>query len=525
MKKSTFFIFAMLLSATGILAEGVGNMAVIFKNNGVDAIYNVGSEHWGTGDNPNVLCTDLEGLTEINEKNFGSVVSLFLDGAISVSWGDVPASQQYLQYRLYKDGTAASSATIYYLYFSEPENWVEGVNACCVNNRRYEIHNANVDVAAVAYAIGGYGVYHIDVEMKSRKDGGDYWTGFKTATFTVENPAQFEIDENFVQNIGLTGISYNFECQNSGATSYLWKINDENVTDNTFYTLDYTFATAGTYEVKLIVNGDNTITKTVRIFEKSAVQNKIVGGDMQDEEKWIYAKIIPNGNFIQEPVVSWTNEGLHIERNNGTTWDRFAVFQPVYLLKDNTYTFGCDVLTSSANLGCLVEIFIEKTNIPQDNVNFADNNGFEDNFIAKISTWDNPNSFPASYNGKWSDVPNTAGNRTKSITESGMYFVIVRFVSWEGTFDIKLNNIELTSPQDVPTEISTTPIISSRIFSAKSSITVISNADTEVLLYSVSGVLLQNVSAKNLSPTTFNNLQAGIYFVKIGGEIFKTAVY
>ncbi|MDR0829475.1 MAG: PKD domain-containing protein, partial [Prevotellaceae bacterium] len=483
MKKFTLF-FGMLLCATMVWAEGVGNMVVTFKVNGNPySKYNVGSENWGD----NVLCADLQDLPNIAGYNFDSPTSLILDGAISISWGDVPANQQFLQYRIYKDGTVAGGATISYLYFSEPDVW-DATNSCCINNRRYELYDANVDVLAAAFNIGGYGTYHIDIEMKSRANGGDAWTGFKTATFSISNPAEFSVDNDLIQNIGLTGIEYDFTALTADAGSYEWKINDNSVSNNTGEIFSYIFSTAGTYTVKLTVDGTDFTEKTVKIFEKSAVQNKIVYNGWET--------ILESHPTTPVNLSSneWISPCVHISGTSGDN-SRIMFYQPVYLLAAKTYTFNCDITTTSVS-GASVQLYVTETDVPVDNQTFVIDGGVgiinENSAIGQIRT--------SGWGGQWTTGSGTFQDYTANSCSftpatSGMYFLILRQASWYSNFDFTLCNLVFSAPDDNPTSISNIAENEVSVFTDKGFVSATFNGEANIQIFTLQGQILKTFAA------------------------------
>ncbi|MDR2475817.1 MAG: T9SS type A sorting domain-containing protein [Bacteroidales bacterium] len=517
MKKVTFF--SMLLSATMAWAQGPGPQAVSLIVDGTTVYYKLNDQSWWDNSltEPNEYHPDLNTLPWLDGVNLGTPASLKLDGAAAISWGPVGTDANVLLYSVYKQGTTAPPLSSFQTL---PIDYEAGAGG---NDRLHHVSGKDIDLKALA--TDGPGVYVFAAAV--RFNSGDPTTVWG-ATFTLPYPFNLSIGGPMLKNIGLTATPYTFTAS-TAASPCQWTVNGTGVAETTA-TLSHTFAAAGTYTIRCAVDATNYAEQTVTIFEKSADANKITGGGMADASKWA-SVIEPHPTVsMQQTNATWNAPGLHL--TNNTDMSRFLIYQPVYLLGGKTYTFDCDVTTVGTPVGVAFQLYITKDNVPENGKTFViDGNPpvgeiAEDLLVGELRA--------VSWQGEWAsgtDIPFTtiAKKLDKSTSDcqltpdaDGMYFVILREATWNGSFDFTIKNLSLTSPEDIPTSAAALQQGKIQLANGKGLVRATFGGTASVQIYSLQGALLKNITATG---SFAEALPAGVYLVKINGNTYKTVVF
>jgi len=256
-----------------------------------------------------------------------------------------------------------------------------------------------------------------------------------------------------------------------------------------------------------------------------ASQNLIQGGDMESATPWIQVGgvdagvnsqlvwgDVPNNARPQSYKPQGFNTGGFFTASvNWAGPVQYFMAQKVSVTAGTTYTVSFDY-----NLGdysrAWLEVFMGKTD-PTTVSDYIDGK-----VGAGVIPW-------GEYIGGTGDGHFKADT---TFTESGsFYFVIKMGCGWaggggEGYFNISLDNVSLvvntgTNIKNIGSNANNTIVVG-----GQSSISATFESSANVIVYSIQGKIIQRATVQNTFKA--DNLQAGVYLVKIGDKTYKTVV-
>jgi hypothetical protein len=509
--KKLISLCAFIAMTFSLFGEGPQTVSIIL-NGGTPAeatLYKLNTETW-TG---NTLCTDLNVAPALNAKNFGTITGLVIDGGAMVTNGTGNTQNYVMHYRIYKSGdTAPAFATADTIQLNK-------ATTVTSTDTRKQVNGKSRDV--FTKFVQGSGTYMLDIQLDART--------IQSATFTVLDlnalQASYTLDSKIVYSIGMTGISYTFKSTSLNATTYSWQVDGVDAgTANT--DLTQIFTTKGNHIVKITAakgTVTGTMEKTIKVFEQSAVNDKIVGGNMTDATKWIMVKL----NNTQ-PTLTWNSTNaptgattaLQIQKTG--TPDRFALYQPVYLSTGKKYVFDAlvkDILKSTAtDVNLNLQLYISNTVLPTDILDPYDGGTNDAGNFGQLSTWLSTNNFKnidGSYKASAVKGSAVTGDVCSFIPPAeGEYFVILRFTSWYSSgFNLAITNLSLTE-SSLNTSVSNlkNDDITIRSFSDR---ILILGAQQNVDLYDVAGRKLISETACVETVLNTSLLNNGVYIVVV----------
>jgi hypothetical protein len=517
MKKLLLFL-ALSAMSLAVFAGGEGNRDVsVTVNGGTKTFYKIGSQNW-TG---NTLTADLNSATDFNGKDFGAATSFVLNGCALVSWGGQTEFVYRLRYRVY---LASATAPAWDAANEFPVDSLAGTKG--TDNFRYEPLRANSNKDIISKATAGNGIYKLGVQLSVNGS----WGTELTATFTYTDPSalqgSFTTDSKIIQSIGMTGISYTFVSTSLNADSYSWQI-DGVAAGTVNNNLTQSFTTAGAHIVKIIATkgiNTNSMEKTIKVFEQSAVNEKIVGGNMTDATKWVMVKL----NNTQ-PTLTWNSANaptgattaLQIQKLGNP--DRFAIYQPVYLTAGKKYVFDAlvkDILKSIAtDVNLNLQLYISNTVLPTDTSDPYDGSGNDAGTLGQLTTWTpNVNKF-TNIDGSFKASAIKGSAVTGDVCSftplaDGMYFVVLRFTTWYSSgFNLAISNLSLLD-SSLATTVPNINNDNINVRSFENQIFVV-GAKQSVELFSITGskVMSQTANAETILNTS--SLNNGAYVLVV----------
>jgi len=236
-----------------------------------------------------------------------------------------------------------------------------------------------------------------------------------------------------------TDLAVTFTNTSTNATSYSWDFGD-NAGTSTDENPVYTYASEGTYTVKLTASNDNEsveVTKDVTVSNTAPV-NLISNGTFSDDSGWTIINIDATDNGVGSVTIA---DGVAKFSETATDpWKHWAIYTAV-TLEAGTYQFDMDMTYAGID-AVWGEVYIGATQ-PTDNSG-VDYNG-DQQVLKAFNAWecDNIKTYSGSAVAGGCDTNDNPGQF--EITTAGTYYLLFRTggSQW-GAEGIVIDNVSLS---------------------------------------------------------------------------------
>lgn len=242
----------------------------------------------------------------------------------------------------------------------------------------------------------------------------------ETTEMNRVNNAEFsyEIDDEDPFTVHFNNESENYH------SSY-WRFGD-NSPYSTEDSPSHTYEAGGTYEVTLMVQGDNSggeIIKDVQIIDPALLGERITDGTFQDESAWT----VQEAGYDILTDVEFTAEGLHFSNEGGGVDTNVTVWQEIQVEAGKEYVF-----TSHVSGGGFDQAWLEihLSNEQPSGGDYGVNNMWSINF------WANCGIEP--FEGDLVDIScsgNGGNENTYTFEEGGTAYIVIKAGSWQGAIE------------------------------------------------------------------------------------------
>ncbi len=243
----------------------------------------------------------------------------------------------------------------------------------------------------------------------------------------------FEIDDE-------DPFTVHFNNESESYHSSYWRFGDGS-NHSTEASPSHTFEAGGTYDVTLMVQGDNSggeTQKTVQIIDPALLGERITDGTFQDETAWT----VQEAGYDLLTDVEFTAEGLHLSNAGGGVDTNVTVWQEIQVEAGKEYVF-----TSHVQGGGFDQAWLE---IHLSNEK-PDGNDYGVNSMWSLNTWAECGIEP--FEGDLVNI-SCAGNggneNTYTFEEGGTAYIVIKAGSWQGAIEgVTISEVSLMPIDEV----------------------------------------------------------------------------